>query len=472
MKRKLALILVLVFVMALLPACGQQAAPAGQEAPAAEAPAAEAPAAAAPEAASNSGERQKVVIWTNLTAEAQMNILQKQFSEIGEELGVDVEVDAIALSDLYTKMATGKETGDIPDLMQTAEASIAYLQQQDLLLPVDDIIDELGKDDFMQSALDMCTKDGHVWGIPDWVLHTSVWYNKAMFAEQGIEVPTSWDEFREAAKKLTVDTDNDGQIDVYGFPVPMSPTLVATQTFYPFLCSEGMTILDPKTGEYLFDKNIDAEIEIMDYIIDLYKEASPPDALSWAWSDYRNGLVEGNVAMTLDMGAVVKIAMENNPDMVQNLGCFDLPAKNGPAAANFGGTYNMLATKQDDPAKEELAKEFLRRLYVPERTAERALSRPLFAFPSQNSAFEIYKENEDVKVFEAEMNYIYGSLRDSAWYAYGMEDGLNQLNTSMQATTFFGEEMQGVALGSQTSAAAIKAIDEGLKEQIELINES
>ena len=70
------------------------------------------------------------------------------------------------------------------------------------------------------------------------------------------------------------------------------------------------------------------------------------------------------------------------------------------------------------------------------------------------------------------MNYIYGSLRDSAWYAYGMEDGLNQLNTSMQATTFFGEEMQGVALGSQTSAAAIKAIDEGLKEQIELINES
>ena len=442
MKKTLSLILTLVFVVSLFTAFAVPASAASDE---------------------------KIVIWTNLTAEAQMNILTKQFTEIGEELGVEVEVNAVSLNDLYTKMATGKETGDIPDMMQTAEASVAYLQQQDLLMPMDDIIDELGRDEFMKSALDMCSKDGVVWGIPDWVLHTSVWYNKAMFEEYGVTVPTNWEEFKEAAKKLTVDTDNDGNIDVYGFPVPMDANLVATQTYYPFLCSEGLTILDPVTGEYVFDKNIEQEIEIMDYIIDLYKEVSPPAALTWTWSDYRNGLVEGNIAMTLDMGAVVKIAMENNPEMVENLGCFDLPAKNGPAAANFGGTYNFLATKQDDPEREELIKEFLRRLYVPERTAERALSRPLFAFPSQNSAFEIYKNDPAVMAFEEEMNYIYASLRDSAWYAYGMENGMNQLNTSMQATTFFGENMQSVALGMMDSEEAIALIDEGLVEQIDMI---
>lgn len=445
MKRKLSLLLTFAFIIALLSGLTFSA-----------------------EASADEG-REKIVIWTNLTAEAQMNILTKQFNEIGEELGVDVEVDAVALSDLYTKMATGKESGDIPDMMQTAEASVAYLQEMDLLMPMDDIIDELGRDEFMKSGLDMCAKDGQLWGIPDWVLHTSVWYNKAMFEEHGLSIPTSWDEFLAAAKELTVDTDNDGNIDVYGFPVPMDATLVATQTYYPFLCSEGLTIVDPATGEYIFGSNKEQETQIMDYIMELYKEASPPAALTWSWSDYRNGLVEGNIAMTLDMGAVVKIAMENNPDMVENLGCFDLPAQNGPAAANFGGTYNFLATKQADSAKEELVKEFLRRLYTPERAAERALSRPLFAFPSFNAAFDIYKQDPAVTAFEDEMNYIYTSLKDSAWYAYGMEDGMSQLNTSMQATTFFGESMQSVALGIYDSATAIDIIDEGLQEQIELI---
>lgn len=55
---------------------------------------------------------EKIVIWTSLTAEAQMKILTKQFNEVAEEMGVEVEISAVSLDDLYTKMAIGKETGD------------------------------------------------------------------------------------------------------------------------------------------------------------------------------------------------------------------------------------------------------------------------------------------------------------------------------------------------------------------------
>ena len=68
------------------------------------------------------------------------------------------------------------------------------------------------------------------------------------------------------------------------------------------------------------------------------------------------------------------------------------------------------------------------------------------------------------------MTTIYNSLRDLTWYAYGMESGLNQLNTSMQATTFFGEAMQSVALNQMTSQEAVEYIDQKLQEQIQLIN--
>ncbi|HHU08009.1 MAG TPA: extracellular solute-binding protein [Clostridiaceae bacterium] len=419
---------------------------------------------------SNQTGKEKLVIWTNLTAEAQITVLTKQFNELSSEMGVEVEINPVPLTDLYSKMATAKESGTLPDIMHTAEASVAYLEGQGVLECMDDIINELGRDDFMESALNMNTVDGKVWGVPDWVMHTSVWYRKDLFAKYGLNVPQNWEEFAAVASALNIDTNEDGEIDIYGFPVPMDAVLVATQTYYPFLYANGLTTLDPSTGEYVFGDNIEEEVEIMEYIMDLFKASSPPASISWTWSDYRNALVEGNVAMTLDMGAVVGLAQTNNPDMVVNLGCFDLPGKDGPAKATFGGTYNFVVINQGGDAKVALAKEFVKKLYVPERTAERALSRPMFAFPSQNSAFAIYKDDVSVQPFQTEMTTIYNSLRDLTWYAYGMESGLNQLNTSMQATTFFGEAMQSVALNQMTSQEAVEYIDQKLQEQIQLIN--
>ena len=46
--------------------------------------------------------------------------------------------------------------------------------------------------------------------------------------------------------------------------------------------------------------------------------------------------------------------------MVVNLGCFDLPGKDGPAKATFGGTYNFVVINQGGDAKVALAKEFVK----------------------------------------------------------------------------------------------------------------
>jgi multiple sugar transport system substrate-binding protein len=44
-----------------------------------------------------------------------------------------------------------------------------------------------------------------------------VYYRPSMFQAVGIDIPKTYDEFLEACKKLTRDTDGDGKIDVYGF---------------------------------------------------------------------------------------------------------------------------------------------------------------------------------------------------------------------------------------------------------------
>ena len=78
-------------------------------------------------------------------------------------------------------------------------------------------------------------------------MHTSVWYRKDLFEEKGLEIPTTWEAFKETAVAL-----NDGD-EMAGFPVPLDGVQVAAQTLYELMCSKGVYFLSPETGEYIFD---------------------------------------------------------------------------------------------------------------------------------------------------------------------------------------------------------------------------
>lgn len=412
----------------------------------------------------------KIVIWTNLTADAQAVVLRKQFAEVAEEMGVDFEMVTISFGDMYTKLATAVEAGNVPDIMHTNFSGAAYLYSQDMLAPMDDVIDDLGRDDFIASYLHVLNADGKTWGLPDWALHTSVWYRKDLFKKYGIDIPTNWDEFKAAAEKLMIDNDGDGKTDIYGFPVPLNATHVAAQTFYEFLYSAGVTTVDPKTGEYTFGSQKEKAREVLDYMMELYHDVSPKSSIEWSWSEYRNALVEGTVAMTLDMGAVILMSQTNNPEMLENLGCFDLPGPDGNKAASFGSGYAFVGSNSGDAEQIALKKEFLTRLYTKERAAERALSRPMFAFPSLYSAVDTYRQDPKVALFGEQIDTITDAFENNNWYWYGMENGLSQLSAQIESTTFFGETLQSVALGMENSEDAIEYIDQMLQEQISLLD--
>lgn len=397
MNRFTAMLLTVLMVFGLC-ACGQTAEPApapvkDEPVPAPADTAPEAPAAEEPVAYDYSGER--LIIWTCLTADAQYEVLSKQFTELGKEMGVEVEVERLSFGEMIQKLAAAASTGEVPDIMHVNFGGTAQLYADEVLMPVDGIIETIGADDFSEAYKRVLTgADGNIYGIPEWAMHTSVWYRKDLFEEKGLEIPKTWAEFKATAVAL-----NDGA-DMAGFPVPLHDVQVAAQTLYELMCSKGIYFLDPKTGEYVFDREKDEAIEVIDYLVDLYKSASPAGSLTWSWGDYRNALaVSGTVAMTLDMGAVIGNAQGNNPEMTTKLGCFDFPGVDGNKVASFGSGYCFVGTKQDEPMRQELITNFLIALYTPERAAERALSRPMFAFPSYLPAFEIYKASEKVADF-------------------------------------------------------------------------
>jgi len=415
----------------------------------------------------------EIEFWTNLTTASQANVIKKQIDSCtAEQPDLKVKFETVPFSAMYTRLITAMRNNSAPDIMNTIEGAVGFMQAKKGLVPLTDVVNALGKDDFIASYLSAVTKDGQIWGIPDWALHQSVWYRKDLFKEAGLSIPKSWDELLAAAKALNKPA-KDGAAAQYGFAVPMNRSLVAPQTYFQVFYSAGGTIFDPATGAYVFDKHKDTAVKALDFMIKLYKEASPPASIEWSWAEYRTAFVKGVVAMTNEWGAVVQMAAEQNPSVMANFDVFPFPGpmpNKKPAASLGGGYYYILA--KSTPEKTEASKKLLRCFYTPERVAERANSRPVFAIPATKSAFHssTYQSNETVQRFKPQLEIIFNQVMPS-WYRYGMEGGLHPLAGQIEATTFIGDAIQSAALGTITSEEAVNRIATQLTYQVELLSQ-
>lgn len=410
-------------------------------------------------------------VWTQLTTASQSAVIERHVNEcLADMPDVSVHFETVSIASMYQRVITAFQGGKLPNVMNTIEGMVGFLEAKNGLVPLDDVIDELGRDDFRPAYLNAVAKDGQVWGIPDWALHQSVWYRTDLFEEAGLDVPRTWDELMSAATTLNRDTDNDGNIDFYGMAVPMSRgSGVAAQTYFQFLYSAGGSVFDPETGEYAFGRDRDIAIAALNFMIDLHKAASPPASIEWGHGDFRTSYVEGKVAMTNEWGAVVLMAVEQNPEMLENMGVFPFPGPTGKAPASLNGGYYYIVS-QGPEAEVTASKKLVHCMYDVDRVAQRANSRPVFAIPSTQSAFDsdTYRNNEVVKQFRPQLEIIFNEVMDN-WYRYGMEAGLTPLAGQIEATTFIGDAIQSATLGRISVETAIDRIDAQLRIQISLL---
>ncbi len=86
---------------------------------------------------------------------------------------------------------------------------------------------------------------GEQYCLPQSISPLLIYYNKALFAAAGLPEPTAgwrWDDFLQAARTLTSDSDDDGIIDQYGLG-----TEAALYRVLPFIWSSGGEIVDAPT---------------------------------------------------------------------------------------------------------------------------------------------------------------------------------------------------------------------------------
>lgn len=199
------------------------------------------------------------------------------------------------------------------DILTTDAWSMATYASAGYLEPLDDLMenqpdpDLFSMDDYLDSSREADSYEGHVYAMPLYTFGAALVYNKALFEEHGVKVPTTIAELEEAAEKLTLDTDGDGKTDVYGITMRArkgeEPTIDVTGMTWAF----GGTWFEGNahTAEQIRSQKALPTVNTPEFIAGyeeyakLLQNWGPPESSNWGWVECMGAFAEGKAAMHL-----------------------------------------------------------------------------------------------------------------------------------------------------------------------------
>jgi sn-glycerol 3-phosphate transport system substrate-binding protein len=217
-----------------------------------------------------------------------------------------------------------------------------------------------------------------------------LYYNKDMLAQQGVEVPTTWDELREAAAKLTVREGD--EVKVWGFEVPID------WWFWLAMVYQAGGSLTNETGtEATFGK---AGAEALQFWVDMVNTDKimkrPPGKDYNAWEVSNTDFINQKAAMIFTSTAFLSYLTDNSSFQV---GTAFLPKKQ-QFATPTGGTFFVMV-KEAKPEEKEAGWAFIKWMTEPEQTIY--WSKNTGYMPVRISAIE---SPEMKKFYEENPNYL------------------------------------------------------------------
>ncbi|MFP5224592.1 MAG: ABC transporter substrate-binding protein [Actinomycetota bacterium] len=269
-----------------------------------------------------------------------------------EDENPDIAVELIAIpsqGDHMAKLAASFASGDQPEVWISNYRRMGQLARNGAVEPIRDLLPDVEWDDFYDIALDAFTVDGKLQCAPQNVSNPVIYYNTEIFADAGVQPPKdgwSWEEFIEVAKKVTLDTDDDGEVDIYGFGV--EPSLIRLA---PFVWQNGGQVVDDTRNPTRIGLLGEEAVEAMSWFLDLRREHKvSPQQDEVEAEGFEDRFANGRLAMLMESRRAV-------PDMraVEGLEFDVLPLPKGKQSASVlhsdgycvsTGIENLDATKR------------------------------------------------------------------------------------------------------------------------------
>lgn len=378
MKKFACGLLSVLMAASLMSGCSGSSSSSGGGTPASSAPASSDPAASAstPSAAPATAEKLsgEITFWHSFTQGPRLDNIQKAADDfMKENPDVKITIETFSWSDFETKWTTGLASGSVPDMSTALPNQMVEMIDAEAIVPLDDLIDRMGRDRFFEAPLREATYEGQTYAVPIYSHAQVMWYRKDLLKNAGIEVPTTWDELYEAAKKLN-------SADVYGCSVPLGLNdMMGTRYLNFYVRSAGETLLKDDGTANLTSQ---AAIDGINYWVKMYKEVSPKDSINFNVLDQATLYYQGKNAFDFNSGFQIGGVQTNSPDLMEQIDCAALPTiKKGDAPVN-GETSNIPMVVWKNSKHPEVCKAFMEYLYEPTRYVEFLKSVPVGMLPA------------------------------------------------------------------------------------------
>ncbi|MDD2969832.1 MAG: ABC transporter substrate-binding protein [Lachnospiraceae bacterium] len=276
-----------------------------------------------------------VTIWYYWENESHQKALDEMIQGYNDSQGnVKVSAKYVPFADFKKQLSIGASAGELPDLVILDNPDHASYASMGIFA---DLTGKFDVSNYYDGPVGSCTYDSKLYGVPFGSNCLALYYNEDMMAAAGVEVPTTWDELKEAAVKLTTDK-------VSGLAFCSLQNEEGTFNFLPWVWS---------TGETSYTIDTEGGVKALSFVKDLVDSgAMSKECINWTQGDVMNQFISGNVAMMINGPWQVPTMRAEAPDLKWNVAL--IPQYSQYASGLGGENYGVIAGGNEAGALEFL----------------------------------------------------------------------------------------------------------------------
>jgi multiple sugar transport system substrate-binding protein len=236
-----------------------------------------------------------ILRWNDFVPACDQLLRQKLFPEAARQLGINVNFETVNGNDLQARITSAIQSGAGPDLVMLNN-NHPHLYKASAV-DVSDVAEEVGKDQggFYPVSKGNCSSEGKWIAMPIAMIGAMNAYRISSFAEVGYnQFPKTWDEYRDAGKKLKAKGLPIGQALGQSFGDP--PTFA-----YPLMWSYGGMEVDDKGTVVINSKET---VEAVKYLVAAWKDAYDEGGLAWDDANNNRAFLSGTICSTLNGASI------------------------------------------------------------------------------------------------------------------------------------------------------------------------
>lgn len=344
MKRKMALLMSALLSVGMLAGCGADSSQTGSDA--GNVSEKENPVQSSEASGAVSADEDVTIRWMQFQVEYTNQVKQMAKAYHEEHPNVTIEVEVIG-DDYYDVLKTKASSGDMPDVFMTA----GYNE----IVTYKDYVTDLSDQPFVANIADGATAcvslDGTVVGLPVQMSGNGIVYNKKIFAENNLEIPTTISELEQVCETLQAN-------GITPFANQFKDDWLLGQFInYGFAGRDGAVgFIDELNSGNTKIADTQKMKDIMN-VLDLMLKYGQDKPLDAGWNEAAATFALGEQAMIFEGIWAYDTIAEIAPDM--EVGLFALPTTDNAADTKLAADVNGVWHVSNTSAHPEIAKDIL-----------------------------------------------------------------------------------------------------------------